>query len=64
MSIKVQVGSESVGTIVCRNEMGDLIGGTVIHDLSDGSVIVVLDDELDGVIEALQQVKAHVEGSK
>lgn len=64
MTIKIQVGSDESGIRIVRNAAGDTIGGTVLHGLSENMVIVVLDEELDGVIEALQQVKAHVEESK
>lgn len=63
MTINIHVGGTQ-GIIVARDVMGDMIGGTVLHDLSDDALIVVLDDELDGVIEALLQVKAQLEESK
>lgn len=64
MTIQIQIGSTKNGIIVARDEAGDIIGGTIIHDLSDDSVAVVLDKELDGLIEALQKIKLHVESRK
>lgn len=64
MSIKIQVGGKESGIIVARDLAGDMVGGTVVHDLAVNSIIVVLDAELDGVIEALQQIKLHVESRK